>query len=63
MDYLQSGLFAPLVTDYDSVVDQVTSRCKEGQQRMTEIASTLRNVATTYDQEESAKEHGLKNLY
>jgi hypothetical protein len=44
-------------------VDVVTARCREGAQRMTEIASTLRHVANTYEDEERRNEHTFRNLY
>ncbi len=63
MDRLEAGIFQIIVSDYGSVVDQITARSQEGQQRMADIASTLHQVANTYDQEEAENLHHLKNLY
>ncbi|MFF5180443.1 hypothetical protein ACFY2Q_20650 [Micromonospora sp. NPDC000316] len=63
MTALEAGLFQLIVTPYDEAADQITARCREGQQRMTEIATTLRKVADTYDAEEANNAHQLNNLY
>lgn len=63
MDRLEAGVFQIIVSAYGSVVDQVTARSREGQQRMADIANTLHQVANTYDQEEAENLHHLKNLY
>lgn len=63
MDRLEAGIFQIIVSAYGSVVDQVTARSREGQQRMADIANTLHQVANTYDQEEAENLHHLKNLY
>jgi hypothetical protein len=63
MDRLEFGMFQLVVADYHAVVDQITARCQEGTQRMTEIASTLRRVADTYDAEEQKNLHQLRHLF
>lgn len=63
MDRFEAGVFQIIVSAYSSVVDQVTARSQEGQQRMADIANTLHQVANTYDQEEAENLHLLKNLY
>ncbi|MEH1029759.1 type VII secretion target [Micromonospora profundi] len=63
MTALEAGLFQLLVKPYDEAADQITSRCREGRQRMTEIATTLRKVADTYDAEDASNAHELNNLY
>jgi hypothetical protein len=60
---IEAGIFQIIVGPYDAATDQVTNRCREGQQRMTEVATTLRQVADTYDAEEARNEHRLRNLY
>lgn len=60
---LEAGIFQVLVSVNDELVTTVTQRSGEGQTEMTEIASTLRTVAQTYDTEEAANEHALRNLY
>ncbi len=63
MTRLEAGIFQLMVSAYDEVVDMVTSRCREGSQRMSEIASTLRQVANTYEDEERHNEHAFRSLY
>jgi uncharacterized protein YukE len=63
MSRLEAGLFQLVESAYDAAADQVTARCREGQQRMEEIATTLRHVADTYEQEERDNLHRFKNLY
>jgi hypothetical protein len=60
---LEAGVFQIIVNAYEELVDVAVSRCKEGNQRMGEIASTLRSIADTYDAEERRGEHRLRNLY
>lgn len=60
---IEAGLFQVIFDAYDDVVDQVIARTNEGKKQMTEIGSTLRSVADTYDSEEAAGEHRLRNLY
>ena len=59
----EAGIFQLMVSAYDEVVDMVAGRCREGSQRMAEIASTLRHVADTYEDEERHNEHKFRNLY
>ncbi|SDY98525.1 hypothetical protein SAMN05444365_104438 [Micromonospora pattaloongensis] len=63
MTRLEAGIFQLLVSPYDEVADQITARCREGQQRMADIAATLRQVADTYDAEDASNAHKLQNLY
>lgn len=63
LDRVEAGIFQIIFNTYSSVVDQVTARCGEGQQRTTDVANTLHQVADTYDEEEAANLHRLKNLY
>lgn len=60
---IEAGLFQVIFDAYDKVVDQVVARTNEGKTEMTAIATTLRSVADTYDSEETAGEHRLRNLY
>jgi hypothetical protein len=59
---LEAGVFQLIVGPYGDVVDQVHGRCKEAVDRMKEIATTLRQVAKTYDEEERTGVHRLMNL-
>ncbi|MGH3815829.1 MAG: hypothetical protein ACRDUV_25830 [Pseudonocardiaceae bacterium] len=63
LERIEAGIFQIIFNAYTSVVDQVTARSGEGCQRMTEIANTLHQVADTYDDEEAANLHLVKNLY
>ena len=63
MNRFEAGVFQVIVSAYESVVEQVQHRCDEGQQRMAEIANTLRQVANTYDAEDRSREHAIRNLY
>lgn len=60
---IEAGVFQLIVSPYDSLADQLTNRCGEGRDRMAEIATTLRQVADTYEAEEARNEHRLRNLY
>jgi uncharacterized protein YukE len=63
LNRIEAGLFQVIFDTYATVIDQVTQRVGEGQQRMSEVGATLRSVADTYDQEEARNEHSLRNLY
>ena len=63
LNRIEAGLFQVIVTEYEKAVDLIVTRTGEGQQAMTNVASTLRTVADTYDQEEAAGVHRMKHLY
>ena len=60
---LEAGLFQLMVGPYNDVIDAVAARSKEAAAAMTEIAGTLRSVADTYDAEDKASEHRIRNIY
>src|SRR4051794_16115668 len=60
---LEAGLFQLMVGPYNDVIHAVSARCREGATAMTEIAGTLRSVADTYDAEDKAAEHRIRNVY
>ena len=60
---IEAGLFFLIVSPYNEVVRQVEARCREGKAAMTDIAATLRQVATTYEDEDRDSAHRLRNLY
>jgi hypothetical protein len=60
---LEAGLFQMMVGPYNDVIHAVAARTAEGATAMTEIATTLRNVADTYDAEDKAAMHRMKNIY
>lgn len=63
LNRLEAGIFQIVIDAYRSVIEHVAARSREGQQRMAEIAQTLRQVAQTYDEEEAENLHHLKSLY
>jgi len=60
---LEAGLFQLMVAPYNDIINAVAARCREGGTAMTEIANTLRAVADTYDAEDKASEHRIRNVY
>jgi hypothetical protein len=59
----EAGLFQLMVGPYNDVIHSVAARCTEGATAMTAIADTLRAVADTYDAEDQAAMHRIKNVY
>ena len=60
---LEAGLFQIMVGPYNDVISAVTARCAEGATAMSEIAGTLRSAADTYEAEDEAGAHRIKNVY
>ena len=60
---LEMGLFQVFVGAYDTIVDDVSGRAGEAVPAMTNIATTLHQVADTYDAEDAAAMHRIKNVY
>ena len=60
---LEAGLFQLMVSPYNEIVHTVAARTGEAATAMTEIAATLRGVADTYDAEDKASEHRIRNVY
>ncbi|HEX5201595.1 hypothetical protein ACFQS1_25520 [Paractinoplanes rhizophilus] len=60
---LEAGLFQLMVGPYNDVIHAVADRTREGATAMTEIAATLRTVADTYEAEDKAAEHRIRNIY
>jgi len=60
---LELGLFQVFAGAYDTVVDDVAGRSGEATPAMTNISATLRAVADTYDAEDQAAMHRIKNVY
>lgn len=63
LDHIEAGIFQLLFAAYAPVVDQVTARSDEARKRLREVGSTLRQVASTYDEEDLKNEHLFRNLY
>jgi uncharacterized protein YukE len=60
---IEAGLFQIIFDAYGDVIQQVIARADEGQQRMKEIASTLRATAHAYDQVDTSNAQNLQNTY
>ena len=60
---VEAGLFQLIVSPYNEIVEHVRQRCREGEAAMTEVATTLRKVADTYDEEDRNNAHKLAKLY
>ncbi|GGL11845.1 hypothetical protein [Mangrovihabitans endophyticus] len=60
---LEAGLFQLMVGPYNDVIHAVSARCREGGTAMNDIAATLRHVADTYEAEDHANAHRLRNIY
>jgi hypothetical protein len=60
---VEAGLFQIMVSPYNEVVRAVASRCAEGTAAMTEMGSTLRQVADVYEAEDQAGAHKIKDVY
>jgi hypothetical protein len=60
---LEAGLFQLIVDAHAELARHAAARCWEGAVEARRVAGTLRAVADTYDAEELAGEHRLRNLY
>ena len=60
---LEAGLFQLMVGPYNEVINAVAARTREGANTMTGIGATLISVADTYDAEDKANEHRIRNIY
>jgi hypothetical protein len=63
LDRIEAGLFQVVFDTYGQAVDQIIARSREGRECMTDIGSTLRRVADTYDREEDANVHRTEHIY
>ncbi|MFE1594737.1 type VII secretion target [Nocardia sp. NPDC058705] len=62
-DYEAGVIFSGFIDEYNEIIAKLETRLKEGGLAMKEIARTLNTVASTYEQEDLAREHELRNLY
>ena len=60
---VEAGLFQLIVSPYNELVAKVIDRCREGQTAMAEVATTLRHVADTYEEEDRNNAHRIRDLY
>lgn len=63
MTRVEAGLFQVIYGEYHKAIDLVKARADEGKKETADVASTLRTVADTYDQEDAAGEHRIRNVY
>jgi hypothetical protein len=60
---LEAGVFQLVVDAYADVVEVAGTRCAQAVEATGQIAAALRAVADTYDAEDAAGEHRLRQLY
>lgn len=60
---MEFGIFQMISGPHDEAIAQITQRCREGHDRMNDIAATLRKVAQTYEDEEARNLHRYRNLF
>jgi hypothetical protein len=60
---LEAGLFQVMIGPYNEVVHAVAARTSEGATAMHQIGHTLIDVAGTYEDEDKASEHRIRNVY
>ncbi|MFG2674622.1 hypothetical protein [Streptomyces sp. NPDC048445] len=63
MTRLEGGLFFLIVPDYCDAIDQITSRCSEGEARMSEVADALIKNANAYDNHEADTKKSVEEAY
>ncbi|MEV0078703.1 type VII secretion target [Nocardia neocaledoniensis] len=55
MTATEAGVFAPSLSKYSPAPGYVNARLAEGARACQDIANTLKNAASTYDQEDAAR--------
>lgn len=60
---VEAGLFQAMVGPYNDVIHAVMARCTEGSAATAGISGTLRQVADTYEAEDRAGAHQIKDVY
>jgi hypothetical protein len=63
LDHIDCGLFQLIVDPYDSVVDQVAGRCREGQTSMGDIASVLTTASADYKKAEQQNTSTVQGVH
>lgn len=58
----QTAVFSEVVLAHYATVSHVTGRCTEGGGELTEIATTLRTVADTYEETERDNEQSMRSI-
>ncbi len=59
---LEAGMFQLIVEPYNAVVAQVSGRCREGQQAMTDVGDTLIRIANNVDITEATNEQMFSSV-
>lgn len=59
---VEAGIFQLIVEPYNAVVAQVSDRCSEGAQAMTDIADTLVRISNNMDVTEATNEQLFSNI-
>ncbi|WP_405898335.1 hypothetical protein OG242_13075 [Streptomyces sp. NBC_00727] len=57
------GLFFPLFSSYNDVIDHLSTRCGEGQTEMSKIADELVKNAKAYDDQEVETTKSVEGAY
>ena len=60
---LELGIFFPLQGPYSTLTSALDRRCRAGAKEFGQIGDTLAAVANTYESEEQAHVHELKQLW
>ncbi|MFG2895233.1 hypothetical protein [Streptomyces sp. NPDC048248] len=60
---LEAGIFQIVFAAYETAVNEISDRCKEGQQRTQEIADALIKNATAYDNQEEDTTAHIEGTY
>jgi hypothetical protein len=60
---LEAGLFQLMAGPYNDLIHAFMARSGEGVTAMREIADSLRGAADTYEAEDRAGAHRIKNIY
>jgi uncharacterized protein YukE len=63
MDRVEAGIFQVFISAYQSATDQVINRSTEGSAAMTEIGTTLTNVANAYEKDEHDNTDRFRDLH
>jgi hypothetical protein len=63
MSRTQAGLFQVIFSAYEKSINQISARCAEGQERMSEVATALIKNAKSYDSTEADVKKSIDGAY
>ncbi|MEU3222059.1 hypothetical protein ABZ695_02730 [Streptomyces sp. NPDC006976] len=63
MTRLEAGLFQMIVSSYSEAIDQISTRCLEGQVCMADVADALIKNANAYDNQEVDTTKSVEDAY